>query len=139
MAVVKNSAGRFASAAAKATVGAEPAGEEPGAVRRDWLVVHYQRENPDDYDGWGLHVWGDGFGDGVPTEWATPRPPDGTDSYGAFWNLPLKNASAPVNFIGLQAGDECGPRQGMARRQAGHPGARSADPERQAGRRCCSM
>ncbi|MFI6800557.1 SMI1/KNR4 family protein [Streptosporangium canum] len=41
--------------------------------------------------------------------------------------------------LGLQAGDECGPRQGMARRQAGDPGARSADPERRAGRRCCSM
>lgn len=44
------------TAGAAATVGAEPAPEEPGAVRRDWLVVHYQRE---DYDGWGLHVWGD--------------------------------------------------------------------------------
>ncbi|WP_433360246.1 pullulanase-type alpha-1,6-glucosidase [Streptosporangium sp. CA-115845] len=200
-AVVKDSAGRFASASATATVGAEPAPEEPGAVRRDWLVVHYQRENYDgwglhvwgdvenptewaeplkltgedaygrfawiklkpgasnvgiiahrgdekdggdrvvnptrngevwlaegnaethlsraaaqghttirysrpdkNYDGWGLHLWGDGLADGVPTEWATPRPPDGTDSYGAFWKVPLKNASTPVNFI-IHKGD----------------------------------
>ncbi|GAA2856463.1 hypothetical protein GCM10010517_14780 [Streptosporangium fragile] len=195
-AVVKDSAGRFASATATATVGADPAPEEPGAVKRDWLVVHYQREdydgwglhvwgdveNPTEwaeplpltgedaygrfawiklkpgatnvgiiahkgdekdggdrivnpaktgevwlaegspvthssraaaqgyatvryarpdagYDGWGLHLWGDGLADGVPTEWAEPRPPDGVDSAGAFWRIPLKNASVPVNFI----------------------------------------
>ncbi|MDP9862279.1 MULTISPECIES: pullulanase-type alpha-1,6-glucosidase [Streptosporangium] len=200
-AVVKDSAGRFAAATATAAVGPEPAPEEPGAVKRDWLVVHYQREDPDgwglhvwgdvekptewgsplpltgedaygrfawiklkpgaanvgiivhkgdekdggdrlvnpartgevwlaegrpethpsraaaqgyatvhysrpgkDYDGWGLHLWGDGLADGVPTEWATPRPPDGTDSYGAFWKIPLKNAAAPVNYI-IHKGD----------------------------------
>ncbi|MBB2910158.1 pullulanase-type alpha-1,6-glucosidase [Streptosporangium becharense] len=195
-AVVKDSAGRLASATATATVGADPAPEEPGAVKRDWLVVHYQRddyagwglhvwgdvENPTEwdkplpltgedaygrfawiklkpgaadvriiahkgdekdggerivnptrtgevwlaeggatthasraaaqgyatvrysrpdkaYDGWGLHLWGDGLADGVPTEWATPRPPDGVDAAGAFWKVPLKNASVPVNLI----------------------------------------
>ncbi|MFD8563981.1 pullulanase-type alpha-1,6-glucosidase [Streptosporangium canum] len=200
-AVVKDSAGRFASATATAAVGPEPAPEEPGAVKRDWLVVHYQREDADgwglhvwgdvdkptewgsplpltgedsygrfawiklkpgasnvgiivhkgdekdggdrvvnpartgevwlaagdpathasraaaqgyatvhyrrpdgNYQGWGLHLWGDGLADGVPTEWAAPRPPDGTDTYGAFWKLPLKNASAPVNHI-IHRGD----------------------------------
>ncbi|WP_371785244.1 pullulanase-type alpha-1,6-glucosidase [Streptosporangium subroseum] len=213
-AVVKDSAGRFASAVAEAVVGAEPVPEEPGVVRRDWLVVHYQRENPEDYDGWGLHVWGDvenptewaeplpltgedsygrfawiklkpgaagvgiiahkgdekdggdrivnpsktgevwlakgdpathasraaaqgyatvhysrpgkdyegwglhlwgdGLGDGVPTEWAAPRSPDGTDSYGAFWKIPLKNASASLNFI-IHKGDtkDPGPDQAL--------------------------
>ncbi|GII00343.1 pullulanase-type alpha-1,6-glucosidase [Planobispora takensis] len=205
-AVVKDSAGRFASAGAEATVGAEPEPEEPGAVKRDWLVVHYQRadtasdpysgwglhvwgdvENPTDwaeplpltgedaygrftwiklkpgaanvgiiahkgdekdggdrivnpakngevwlaegrpdtftsraaaqgyatvhynrpdkaYDGWGLHLWGDGLADGVPTEWSAPRQPDGTDAYGAFWKIPLKDASVPVNYI-IHKGD----------------------------------
>ncbi|MFI6888326.1 pullulanase-type alpha-1,6-glucosidase [Streptosporangium canum] len=200
-AVVKDSAGEFASATATAAVGPEPAPEEPGAVKRDWLVVHYQREDADgwglhvwgdvdkptewgsplpltgedsygrfawiklkpgasnvgiivhkgdekdggdrvvnpartgevwlasgdpathasraaaqgyatvhyrrpdgNYQGWGLHLWGDGLADGVPTEWAAPRPPDGTDTYGAFWKLPLKNASAPVNHI-IHKGD----------------------------------
>ncbi|MFJ2032105.1 pullulanase-type alpha-1,6-glucosidase [Streptosporangium sp. NPDC087985] len=200
-AVVKDSAGRFASATVAAAVGPEPTPEEPGAVKRDWLVVHDQRENPDgwglhvwgdvetptewgsplpltgedsygrfawiklkpgaanvgiiihkgdekdggdrivnpartgevwlaagnpdthasraaaqgyatvhysrpgkDYDGWGLHLWGDALADGVSTEWATPRPPDGTDSYGAFWKIPLKNASGPLNYI-IHRGD----------------------------------
>ncbi|WP_433256416.1 pullulanase-type alpha-1,6-glucosidase [Streptosporangium sp. CA-135522] len=200
-AVVKDSAGRFAAATATAAVGPEPTPQEPGAVRRDWLIVHYGRPDADgwglhvwgdvdrptewtsplpltgedsygrfawiklkpgatdvgiivhkgdekdggdrtvnpartgevwlaagdpathasraaaqghatvhygrpgkDYQGWGLHLWGDGLADGVPTEWAAPRPPDGTDSYGAFWKLPLKNASAPVNFI-IHKGD----------------------------------
>ncbi|GGQ09444.1 pullulanase-type alpha-1,6-glucosidase [Streptosporangium pseudovulgare] len=204
-AIVKDSAGRLASATASAAVGAEPAPQDPGAVTRDWLVVHYQRpdakdagdagdydgwglhvwgdvERPTewgsplpltgedsygrfawvklkpgatdvgiivhkgdekdggdrvvnpartgevwvasgragtyasraqaqgyatvhyarpgkDYDGWGLHLWGDGLADGAGTDWASPRPPDGVDSYGAFWKVPLKNADAPLNHI----------------------------------------
>ncbi|MFC4584884.1 pullulanase-type alpha-1,6-glucosidase [Sphaerisporangium corydalis] len=195
-AVVKDSAGRFASAAETVTVGPDPAPEEPGTVARDWLVVHYQRsdytgwglhvwgdvEQPTDwgsplpltgedaygrfawirlkpgaagvgiiahkgdekdggdrmvdparngevwlaegrpetfssraaaqgyatvhykrpdgvYDGWGLHLWGDGLADGAGTDWASPRPPDGTDSFGAFWKVPLKDPSVPLNYI----------------------------------------
>lgn len=200
-AVVKDSAGRFASASETATVGAAPVPEEPGAVTRDWLVVHYQRSDYDgwglhvwgdveqptewgaplpltgedsfgrfawirlkpgatgvgiiahkgdekdggdrtvnpakngevwlaegkpetfasraaaqgyatvhysrpgkDYDGWGLHLWGDALADGAGTEWATPRQPDGTDSFGAFWKVPLKDASVPLNYI-IHKGD----------------------------------
>ncbi|GAA4192227.1 hypothetical protein GCM10022252_33280 [Streptosporangium oxazolinicum] len=221
-AVVKDSAGRFASAVAQATVGAEPAPEEPGTVKRDWLVVHYQRENPADYDGWGLHVWGDvenptewanplpltgedsygrfawiklkpgatsvgiiahrgdekdggdrivnparngevwlakgkpetypsraaaqgyatvhysrpdkaydgwglhlwgdGLADGVPTEWAAPRPPDGVDSYGAFWRVPLKDASLPANFI-VHRGDTKDPGPDQSFTPASQPDA----------------
>ncbi|GAA3509293.1 hypothetical protein GCM10023075_69980 [Streptosporangium album] len=75
---------------------------------------------------------------GPPGRWLLPLT--------AFAGLALLyGVSAPGGYrwsaesLGLRAGDECGPRQGMARRQARHPGARSADPERQAGRRCCSM
>ncbi|WP_436757600.1 pullulanase-type alpha-1,6-glucosidase [Streptosporangium sp. V21-05] len=101
-AVVKDSAGRFASAVAQATVGAEPAPEEPGAVKRDWLVVHYQRENAGDYDGWGLHVWGDVEN---PTEWATPLPLTGEDSYGRFAWIKLKPGATSVGII-AHKGDE---------------------------------
>ncbi|GLW22965.1 hypothetical protein Mame01_30080 [Microbispora amethystogenes] len=197
-AVVKDAAGRYAGATAAATAGPEPAGEEPGAVKRDHLVVHYRRDGGDydgwglhawgdidqtvewgspvafegedafgrfawlklkpgatevglithrgdtkdqgdrtvnpartgevwltegkpgvyasraaaqgyatihyhrpdgAYDGWGLHLWGDALADGAGTEWASPRPPDGTDAFGAFWRVPLKNADAPLNYI----------------------------------------
>nr|BFE77871.1 hypothetical protein GCM10020093_004720 [Planobispora longispora] len=218
-AVVKDSAGRFASATATATVAPEPEPEEPGAVKRDWLVVHYQRadydgwglhvwgdvENPTDwaeplpltgedaygrfawiklkpgaanvgiiahkgdekdggdrivnpakngevwlaegkpdaypsraaaqgyatvhynrpdkdYDGWGLHLWGDGLADGVPTEWASPRQPDGADSYGAFWKIPLKDASLPVNYI-IHKGDTKDPGPDQAFTPARQPDA----------------
>nr|WP_260408027.1 pullulanase-type alpha-1,6-glucosidase [Planomonospora venezuelensis] len=218
-AVVKDSAGRFASAGAAATVAPEPEPEEPGAVKRDWLVVHYQRSDYDgwglhvwgdvasptdwgrplpltgedaygrfawiklkpgaanvgiiahkgdekdggdrivnpaktgevwlaeggadthtsraaaqgyatvhynrpdgDYDGWGLHLWGDGLADGVPTEWAAPRPPDGADAYGAFWRIPLKNASAPLNYI-IHKGDTKDPGPDQAFTPALQPDA----------------
>ncbi|WP_308170210.1 pullulanase-type alpha-1,6-glucosidase [Acrocarpospora catenulata] len=200
-AIVKDSAGRVASATATATVAPEPETPGGGTVKRDYLVVHYQRTG--DYDGWGLHAWGDidqevewgspiafegedafgrfawiklkpgassvglithkgdekdggdrlvnpqqtgevwlvqgqaevygsraaaqGFatirynrpdgnydgwglhlwGDAVaePTEWTSPRMPDGTDAYGAFWKVPLKDAAPPLNFI-IHKGDE---------------------------------
>ncbi|GAA3136998.1 hypothetical protein GCM10010466_29760 [Planomonospora alba] len=220
-AVVKDSAGRFAAAGAEAVVGAEPEPEEPGAVRRDWLVVHYNRPGGDydgwglhvwgdverptewaqplaltgedaygrfawirlkpgarevgiiahkgddkdggdrivdpaktgevwlaqgqdgahasraaaqgyatvhyrradgDYDGWGLHLWGDGLADGAATEWASPRPPDGTDSYGAFWRVPLKNASVPVNYI-VHKGDTKDPGPDQSFLPAARPDA----------------
>ncbi|SEG10522.1 alpha-1,6-glucosidases, pullulanase-type [Thermomonospora echinospora] len=212
-AVVRDSAGRIASAKAQGTVGEEPPTPKPGEVQRDWLVVHYNRPDGDydgwglhvwgdverpttwdkpaaftgkdsygrfawiklkpgatnvglivhkgdekdggerfvnpsknseiwmledkdevygsraaaqgyatvhyrrpdgDYDGWGLHLWGDGLADGVPTEWAKPREPDGEDSYGVYWKVPLKDADAPMNFI-VHKGDtkDPGPDQSL--------------------------
>ncbi|RIK37201.1 MAG: DUF3372 domain-containing protein, partial [Chloroflexi bacterium] len=66
------------------------------------------------YDGWGLHLWGDGLGDGVGTDWDSPRPFDGIDDFGAFWNVPIKEVNQPVNFI-IHRGDEKdpGPDQSM--------------------------
>ncbi|MDX6739383.1 alpha-amylase family glycosyl hydrolase [Actinocorallia sp. A-T 12471] len=70
-------------------------------------TVHYRR--PDgDYTGWGLHLWGEGLADGVATSWTEPRTPDGTDSYGAYWKIPLADAYAPLNFI-VHRGDEKDP------------------------------
>ncbi|HEU4421333.1 MAG TPA: pullulanase-associated domain-containing protein, partial [Pilimelia sp.] len=71
------------------------------------VTIHYGR--PDgQYAGWGLHLWGDGLADGVPTDWTSPRMPDGTDSYGPFWRVPLKDATKQVNFI-VHKGDEKDP------------------------------
>ncbi|MGH3648852.1 MAG: alpha-amylase family glycosyl hydrolase, partial [Micromonosporaceae bacterium] len=98
-AIVKDAAGRIASAHSDAVVGAEPPTEEPG--QRDWLVVHYQR--PDgDYDGWGLHVRGDVE---QPTDWSSPLPFAGEDSYGRFAWVKLKPGASQVGYI-AHRGDE---------------------------------
>ncbi len=77
------------------------------AAAQGFATVHYQR--PDgQYDGWGLHLWGDAIADGVGTEWASPRPRDGVDEFGAYWNVPLEDATKPVNFI-IHKGDEKDP------------------------------
>ncbi|MCG5217423.1 pullulanase-type alpha-1,6-glucosidase [Streptosporangium sp. KLBMP 9127] len=73
------------------------------AAAQGFATVRYHRPDAK-YDGWGLHLWGDGLADGVGTDWAAPRMPDGTDAAGAFWEVPLKDASAPLNFI-IHQGD----------------------------------
>ncbi|MFI6480774.1 pullulanase-type alpha-1,6-glucosidase [Nonomuraea sp. NPDC050663] len=98
-AVVEDSAGRTASAKARAEVGPDPLPEDPGAVKRDHLVVHYQR---DDYDGWGLHVWGDVE---QPTEWGAPLALTGEDSFGRFAWIKLKPGATTVGII-AHKGDE---------------------------------
>jgi pullulanase-type alpha-1,6-glucosidase len=73
------------------------------AAALGFATVRYHR--PDgEYDGWGLHLWGDAIADGAGTDWASPRMPDGTDAAGVYWEVPLKDASAPVNFI-IHQGD----------------------------------
>jgi pullulanase-type alpha-1,6-glucosidase len=83
------------------------------AAAQGYVTIHYHR--PDGlYDGWGLHLWGDGLGDGVGTTWDNPRPFDALDDFGAYWNVPINNATKPVNFI-IHKGDEKdpGPDQSM--------------------------
>ncbi|MFC4529216.1 pullulanase-type alpha-1,6-glucosidase [Sphaerisporangium dianthi] len=83
------------------------------AAAQGYATVHYHR--PDGaYDGWGLHLWGDALADGAGTDWASPRLPDGTDSYGAYWKVPLKDPAVPLNFI-VHKGDakDPGPDQSL--------------------------
>jgi hypothetical protein len=61
-------------------------------------TVHYNRP-AGDYADWGLHLWGDAIADGVATSWDAPRQRDGVDGYGAFYRIPLKDDTKPVNFI----------------------------------------
>ncbi|NRQ37635.1 hypothetical protein HII36_38275 [Nonomuraea sp. NN258] len=77
------------------------------AAAQGYATVHYRRQDQS-YDGWGLHLWGDGLADGVPTDWDDPRRPDGIDSFGAYWKVPLKSDAAPVDFI-VHRGDEKDP------------------------------
>jgi hypothetical protein len=61
-------------------------------------IVHYRRPLGD-YADWGLHLWGDAIADGVATDWGAPRQRDGIDTFGAFFRIPLKDDTKPVNFI----------------------------------------
>ncbi|MBC6460909.1 pullulanase-type alpha-1,6-glucosidase [Actinomadura sp. HBU206391] len=91
-------------------------------------TVHYRRADGD-YDGWGLHLWGDAIADGAGTTWEAPRRPDGTDSYGAYWKVPLKNPGVPVNFI-VHKGDtkDPGPDQAFTPAAAPEVFVDSGDP-----------
>ncbi|KEF35601.1 alpha-dextran endo-1,6-alpha-glucosidase [Deinococcus sp. RL] len=74
--------------------------------------VNYFR--PDgQYAGWGLHTWGDVK---TPTEWARALPPTGTNSFGVYWDVPMKDGWQKLNFI-VHRGDEKdpGPDQSLAR------------------------
>ncbi|MPY66250.1 pullulanase-type alpha-1,6-glucosidase [Deinococcus sp. SDU3-2] len=73
--------------------------------------INYFR--PDgNYAGWGLHVW---EGAKTPTEWTTPLPQTGTNSFGVYWDVPVKDGWQKLNFI-VHKGDEKdpGPDQSLA-------------------------
>jgi pullulanase-type alpha-1,6-glucosidase len=74
------------------------------AEAQGYVTVRYQRTDGDygsveSGDYWGLHLWGGAIADGVATEWDAPRPADGVDDFGAYYNIPIKNTEEPVNFI----------------------------------------
>ena len=58
-------------------------------------TIHYRRADGD-YAGWGLHVW-DGAATG--TDWASPLPPTGTDSFGPYWKVPLAAGATALKYI----------------------------------------
>ncbi|CAM5653789.1 1,4-alpha-D-glucan glucanohydrolase OS=Streptomyces tendae OX=1932 GN=pulA PE=4 SV=1 [Streptomyces tendae] len=64
-------------------------------------VLHYHRADGD-YDGWGLHVWGDAAN---PTDWAKPLRPVRTDPYGAVFEVPLTEGASSLSYI-VHKGDE---------------------------------
>jgi pullulanase-type alpha-1,6-glucosidase len=71
------------------------------------VIVHYGR--PDGgYAGWGLQLWGDGLAPGVGTDWSSPRPADGIDEYGAYWNVSLADPTKVVRFV-VHHGDDKDP------------------------------
>ncbi len=81
----------------------DPAVYPSHAAATSHVKIHYGR--PDgDYAGWGLHLWGDGLAPGTGTDWASPRPADGSDAYGTFWNVPVTDPTKTVNFI-IHKGD----------------------------------
>jgi pullulanase-type alpha-1,6-glucosidase len=92
------------------------------------VTVHYGR--PDgQYAGWGLHLWGDGLAPGAGTTWDAPRQPDGTDTYGAYWNVPVGDPTKPVNLV-VHRGDtkDPGVDQAVIPVAAGDAWVRSGEP-----------
>ncbi len=77
------------------------------AAAQGFVTIHYQRDDGQ-YEGWGLHLWGDAIDPAAGTEWATPKAFDGIDEVGAYWTVPIVNSDAPVNFI-IHKGDEKDP------------------------------
>ncbi|HVL52997.1 MAG TPA: alpha-amylase family glycosyl hydrolase, partial [Vitreimonas sp.] len=74
------------------------------AAAQGYVEIRYQR--PDDaYDGWGLHLWGDGLDPSEGTEWESAKPPTAIDDYGAYWKILIQDETQPVNFI-VHKGDE---------------------------------
>ena len=93
-AIARDRSGNLDSDTATAVVGeVEP--PQPGAAR-DYAVVHYQRPDAD-YDGWGVHVWGDVNEPDVT--WATPKPLAGEDEFGRFAWVKLAPNASQVGFI----------------------------------------
>ena len=82
------------------------------AAAQGFVTIRYHRDDGDygdptstDYnDYWGLHLWGDAIAPGVGTDWSSPRPFDGIDDFGAYWNVPIQDVNLPVNFI-IHRGD----------------------------------
>jgi pullulanase/glycogen debranching enzyme len=83
------------------------------AEAQGFVTIRYHRPDgdygdptsPDFNDFWGLHLWGDAIDPSEGTGWTTPKPFDGVDDYGAFWNILIADATQPVNFI-IHRGDE---------------------------------
>jgi pullulanase-type alpha-1,6-glucosidase len=72
-----------------------------------YVRIHYTRPDAT-YTGWGLHLWGDAIDPSEATEWTSPKPFAGSDSYGVYADVKLQDASKAVNFI-VHKGDEKDP------------------------------
>ena len=71
------------------------------AASENVAILHYHR--PDgNYEGWGLHLWGDVA---TPTEWGVPLRPTGQDGFGVYFRIPLTEGAKTVSYI-IHKGDE---------------------------------
>ena len=81
------------------------------ADAQGFATIRYHRDDGDygtpspDYNTfWGLHLWGDAIDPSEGTDWTSPKPPDGVDDYGAYWNVQIVDSTQPLNFI-IHRGD----------------------------------
>ena len=78
---------------------------DAGSIPEGHVRIHYHRFD-DNYEGWGLHVWNDGY-DGPKVEWSSPLPITGKTEYGVYWDVPV-TGKEPLNFI-IHKGDKKDP------------------------------
>ncbi|WP_335989556.1 pullulanase-type alpha-1,6-glucosidase [Glycomyces sp. MUSA5-2] len=70
------------------------------AEANGYVTVHAPARAPEDSGtDWGLHLWGDALAEGVETAWDAPRPPDGTDEWGRYWQVPVDDVDAQMGLI----------------------------------------
>ncbi len=74
-------------------------------VGADTVRIHYQRAAKD-YADWGLHLWGTDLNLPREVTWTTPWQPSGvgSDSFGIFFDVPVKATATGFNFI-IHKGD----------------------------------
>ncbi|MEV6301828.1 pullulanase-type alpha-1,6-glucosidase [Actinoplanes sp. NPDC051861] len=70
-------------------------GEPDPAQDPNKAVIHWRKADGN-YDGWGLHVW---EGAANPTDWASPLLPARIDSYGAVFEVPLREGATSLSYI----------------------------------------
>ncbi|MFB9994373.1 pullulanase-type alpha-1,6-glucosidase [Deinococcus oregonensis] len=72
-----------------------PAALSDTPVPANTARINYYR--PDGkYEGWGLHIWEDTT---KPTEWTAPLAQTGKNSFGVYWDVPMKEGWGKLNFI----------------------------------------
>lgn len=76
--------------------GSTPVVQPPPPV--DLVTIYYLRVDPQ-YDGWGLHLWGDAIAAGTSTTWSSPRSPDRIENGAAIFEIPVVDESRSLNFI----------------------------------------
>ncbi|MBT8104324.1 MAG: hypothetical protein HKO69_07310 [Woeseiaceae bacterium] len=78
--------------------GSPPVMQPPPPPPTNAVTVYYLRADPQ-YDGWGLHLWGDAIAASTGTTWDAPRMPDRTENGMAVFEVPVTNTAGEFNFI----------------------------------------
>ncbi len=102
--------------------------QTPQLATYKYAVVHYNRP-ADDYDGWGLHLWGEAIDPTEATEWGAPKALPGRRR---LWPLCLDQAGG--RHQGRQLHRPQGRREGHTQRPQVQPRRRQPRDLAQAGR-----
>lgn len=89
-------------------VNIQAAGQSPviSPVPEGHVRIHYLRTDRE-YEGWGLHLWGNGY-NGPAVDWGNPMPYTSMHDYGVYWDVPYKQGTGDLNFI-VHKGDSKDP------------------------------
>ena len=69
------------------------------------IRIHYIRADQN-YEGWGLHLWGEGY-NGPAVTWSESAPLSGIDDYSCYWDVAYKG-SGQMGLI-IHQGDKKDP------------------------------